>query len=56
MSERIRLSGRLDAEGHLTLRPAFPTAIAPERWRDDALLYFAEVLDATKPRVSTSFT
>jgi len=46
VTDRIRLSGRLDAEGHLTLRPAFPTAIAPERWRHDTLSYIAEVLDA----------
>lgn len=46
MTERIRLSGRLDAEGHLTLRPAFPTAIPPERWRHDTLSYVVEVLDA----------
>ena len=45
MTERIRLSGRLDADGHLTLRPAFPTAIAPERWRHDALSYVVEILD-----------
>jgi hypothetical protein len=46
MTERIRLSGRLDAEGHLTLRPAFPTKIPPERWRHDALPYVVDVLDA----------
>jgi hypothetical protein len=45
MTERIRLSARLDADGHLTLRPAFPTTIAPERWRHDTLAYVAEVLD-----------
>src|SRR6476659_9574435 len=45
MTERIRLSARLDAEGRLTLRPAFPTAIPPERWRHEALAYVAEVLD-----------
>ncbi|MGI9182490.1 MAG: hypothetical protein ACR2H9_18585 [Longimicrobiaceae bacterium] len=46
MTERIRISGRLNAEGGLTLRPAFPTAIPPERWRRDALVYVVEVLDA----------
>jgi hypothetical protein len=46
MTERIRISGRLDAEGVLTLRPAFPTAIPPERWRHDTLAYVVEVLDA----------
>ena len=46
MTERIRLSGRLDAEGHLTLRPAFPTTIPPERWRHDAVSYVVEILDA----------
>ena len=46
MTERIRLSGRLDADGHLTLRPAFPTAIPPERWRQETLAYVVEVLDA----------
>jgi hypothetical protein len=45
MTERIRISGRLNAEGRLTLRPAFPTAIPPERWRHDALAYVVEVLD-----------
>ena len=45
MTERIRLSGRLDADGHLTLRPAFPTAIPPERWRHDAFSYVVEILD-----------
>jgi hypothetical protein len=45
MTERIRLSARLDAEGHLILRPAFPTAIPPERWRQDTLAYVVEVLD-----------
>jgi len=45
MTERIRLSGRLDADGHFTLRPAFPTEIPPERWRHDALAYVVEVLD-----------
>ena len=46
MTTRIRLSGRLNAEGHLTLRPAFPTAIPPERWRQETLVYVVEVLDA----------
>jgi hypothetical protein len=46
MTERIRLSARLDADGHLTLRPAFPTTIPPVRWRHDASPYVAEVLDA----------
>ena len=46
MTERIRLSGRLDAEGHLTLRPAFPTKTPPKRWRHDALSYVVDVLDA----------
>lgn len=46
MTDRIRLSGRLDAEGHVTLRPAFPTTIEPERWRQETLSYVAEVLDA----------
>jgi len=46
MTERIRISGRLDLEGNLTLRPAFRTAIPPERWRHDTLAYVAEVLDA----------
>jgi len=46
MTERIRLSARLDAEGRLTLRPAFPTAIPPEHWRHDTLAYVVEVLDA----------
>ena len=46
MTERIRLSARVDAEGRLTLRPAFPTAIPPERWRHDTLAYVVEVLDA----------
>ena len=46
MTERIRLSARLDREGHVTLRPAFPTAIPPERWRQDTLAYVVEVLDA----------
>jgi hypothetical protein len=45
MTERIRLSGRLDAEGRLTLRPAFPTAIPPERWRHEPPSYVVEVLD-----------
>ena len=39
MTERIRLSARLDAEGRLTLRPAFPTAIPPEHWRHDTLAH-----------------
>src|SRR4051794_22545056 len=46
MTERIRFSARLDREGHLTLRPAFPTAIPPGRWRQEALAYVVEVLDA----------
>lgn len=46
VTQRIRLSGRLDAEGHLTLRPAFPTTIPPRRWRHDALSYVVDVLDA----------
>ncbi len=46
MTERIRLSGRLDTDGRLTLRPAFPTAIPPGRWRQEALAYVVEVLDA----------
>jgi hypothetical protein len=46
MTTRIRLSGRLDTEGHLTLRPAFPTVIPPENWRNDALKYVVDVLDA----------
>lgn len=45
MTERIRLTGRVDAEGRLTLRPAFPTSIPPENWRHTALTYVAEVLD-----------
>jgi hypothetical protein len=45
MTERIRLSARLDAEGHLTLRPVFPTTIPPEPWRHDTLAYVVEVLD-----------
>ena len=47
MMERIRLAGRLDTNGHLTLRPTFPTAIPPERWRQETLAYVVEVLDAT---------
>lgn len=45
MTERIRLSARLDTDGNLTLRPAFPTAIPPERWRHDTPVYVVEVLD-----------
>jgi hypothetical protein len=46
MTERIRLSARLNSDGRLTLRSAFPTAIPPERWRHDALSYVVEILDA----------
>ena len=46
MTDRLRLSGRLDAEGHLTLRPAFPTGIPPEQWHDGPLLHVVEALDA----------
>lgn len=46
MTERIRFSARLDSEGHLTLRPAFPTNIPPERWRQETFAYVVEVLDA----------
>lgn len=46
MSERIRLSARVDAAGRLTLRPAFPTSIPPTSWRHDTLAYVVEVLDA----------
>lgn len=46
LTQRIRLSGRLNAEGHLTLRPAFPTTIPPERWRPDGLSYVVDVQDA----------
>lgn len=45
MTERIRLAGRLDDEGHLTLRPAFLTAIPPERWQHETLAYIVEVVD-----------
>lgn len=45
MAERIRLTGRVDAEGRLTLRPAFPTTIPPENWRHNPLSYFVEVMD-----------
>lgn len=46
MTERIRLSGRLDGEGRLTLRPAFRTTIPLEHWRQEPLTYIVEVLDA----------
>lgn len=46
MTERIRFSARLGTDGHLTLRPAFPTAIPPGRWRRDTLVYVVEVLDS----------
>lgn len=45
MTERIRISGHVDAAGHLTLRPAFPTTIPPGRQRQDAPSYAAEILD-----------
>src|SRR3954470_22844769 len=51
MTERIRLSARVDADGHTTLRPVFPTTIPPGRWRSNTVvhvpevLYVAEVLD-----------
>ncbi len=45
MTERVRLSGRLDAEGRCTLRPAFLTRIPPERWREGAVQYVVEVRD-----------